>query len=193
MIKQPVSIGRMILGILTRRATGLLFSSSSVLAVGSADMTTQVFSVPLLDKLHRFTLAGHGREIVGAFFEQDSLNVCKAIVSICATICFLQIMTICKNAKVNYWSADMDLASMQPMPYIPDEDEDNEDDDNEQEPTTTSNGHVDNEDDEQLDDVVERERVKLERKQKRLDERLSKNPTKDDMVVFKRVNKYVNQ
>ncbi len=38
-------------------------------------MTTQVFSVPLLDKLHRFTLAGHGREIIGAFFEQDSLNV----------------------------------------------------------------------------------------------------------------------
>lgn len=46
-----------------------------VVAVGSADMTTQIFSVPLLDKLHRFTLAGHGREIVGAFFEQDSLNV----------------------------------------------------------------------------------------------------------------------
>ena len=48
---------------------------SRVVAVGSADMTTQVFSVPLLDKLHRFTLAGHGREIIGAFFEQDSLNV----------------------------------------------------------------------------------------------------------------------
>jgi hypothetical protein len=42
-------------------------------------MTTQVFSVPLLDKLHRFTLAGHGREIVGAFFEQDSLNVCPPL------------------------------------------------------------------------------------------------------------------
>lgn len=53
----------------------LFFSFYSVLAVGSADMTTQVFSVPLLDKLHRFTLAGHGREIIGAFFEQDSLNV----------------------------------------------------------------------------------------------------------------------
>lgn len=38
-------------------------------------MTTQVFSVPLLDKLHRFTLAGHGREIIGVFFELDSLNV----------------------------------------------------------------------------------------------------------------------
>jgi hypothetical protein len=54
-----------------------LSSSCRVVAVGSADMTTQVFSVPLLDKLHRFTLAGHGREIVGAFFEQDSLNVCE--------------------------------------------------------------------------------------------------------------------
>lgn len=52
-----------------------MHSLYSVVAVGSADMTTQVFSVPLLDKLHRFTLAGHGREIVGAFFEQDSLNV----------------------------------------------------------------------------------------------------------------------
>ena len=100
-------------------------------------------------------------------------------------------MTICKNAKVNYWAADMDLASMQAMPYIPDEEEEDDDDDaddDEQEPPTTSNGH---EDDEQLDDVVERERVKLERKQKRLDERLSKNPTKDDMVVFKRMNKYM--
>lgn len=93
-------------------------------------------------------------------------------------------MTICKNAKVNYWTADMDLASMEAMPYIHEEDEDEE-----EEMPTTSNGHADDEDDEQLDDVVERERVKLERKQKRLDERLSKNPTKDDMVVFKRMNK----
>ncbi len=57
----------------------ITFVFLSVLAVGSADMTTQVFSVPLLDKLHRFTLAGHGREIVGAFFEQDSLNVCRSL------------------------------------------------------------------------------------------------------------------
>ncbi len=99
-------------------------------------------------------------------------------------------MTICKNAKVNYWAADMDLASMKPMPYIPDEDEDDEDEDNDQEIPTSSNGHADNDDDnEQIDDLVERERVKLERKQKRLDERLLKNPTKDDMVVFKRMNK----
>jgi hypothetical protein len=99
-------------------------------------------------------------------------------------------MTICKNAKVNYWAADMDLASMKHMPYIPDEDEDDEDEDNDQEIPTSSNGHADNDDDnEQIDDLVERERVKLERKQKRLDERLLKNPTKDDMVVFKRMNK----
>jgi len=99
-------------------------------------------------------------------------------------------MTICKNAKVNYWAADMDLASMKPMPYIPDEDEDDEDEDNDQEIPTSSNGHADNDDDdEQIDDLVERERVKLERKQKRLDEHLLKNPTKDDMVVFKRMNK----
>jgi hypothetical protein len=96
-------------------------------------------------------------------------------------------MTICKNAKVNYWAADMDLASMKPMPYIPDEDEDDDDDDDDQEIPTSSNGNVDEE--EEIDDVVERERVKLERKQKRLDERLLKNPTKDDMVVFKRMNK----
>jgi hypothetical protein len=99
-------------------------------------------------------------------------------------------MTICKNAKVNYWAADMYLASMEPMPYI--HDEDNEDDDDEEMPTSP-NGHVDknddDDDDEQIDDVAERERAKLERKQKRLDERLLKNPTKDDMVVFKRMNK----
>jgi hypothetical protein len=95
-------------------------------------------------------------------------------------------MTICKNAKVNYWTADMDLASMVPMPYIPDEDDDDDDDDDQEIPTS-SNGNADEE--EEIDDVVERERVKLERKQKRLDERLLKNPTKDDMVVFKRMNK----
>jgi len=152
-------------------------SDSRVVAVGSADMTTQVFSVPLLDKLHRFTLAGHGREIVAAFFEQDSLNI----------------MTICKNAKVNYWAADMDLSSMKPMPYIQEDEEEDDDGEEEEEegdvPVSSSNGQNED-DDEHLDDVVERERAKLERKQKRLDERLQKNPTKDDMVVFKRINKF---
>ncbi|CAF5156940.1 unnamed protein product [Rotaria sp. Silwood1] len=46
-----------------------------VLAIISADMITQIFSVPLRDKLHRFILVSHVCEIVGAFFEQDSLNV----------------------------------------------------------------------------------------------------------------------
>lgn len=98
-------------------------------------------------------------------------------------------MTICKNAKVNYWAADMDLSSMEPMPYIPEVDEEG-DDENDDELPGSSNGHADNDDDdEQIDDVVERERTKLERKQKRLDEHFQKNPTKDDMVVFKRINK----
>jgi hypothetical protein len=84
MIKQPVSIGQRILGLLKQfflYYKELLSSVYSVVAVGSADMTTQVFSVPLLDKLHRFTLAGHGREIIGAFFEQDALNVCQEFYS----------------------------------------------------------------------------------------------------------------
>ncbi|CAF4969489.1 unnamed protein product [Rotaria sp. Silwood1] len=68
-------------------------------------MITQIFSVPLLDKLHRFILVSHVCEIVGACFEQDSLNI----------------MTVCKNAKVNYWTTDMDLASMESISYIPDE------------------------------------------------------------------------
>ena len=103
----------------------------------------------------------------------------------------VQIMTICKNAKVNYWAADMDLASMKPMAYIPDADD--EDDDDGQEIPASSNGRADDDDDnEELDDVVEQQQAKLERKQKRLDEHLQKNPTKDDMVVFKRMNKYVH-
>ena len=95
-------------------------------------------------------------------------------------------MTICKNAKVNYWTADMDLCSMKPMPYIPD-DNDNDDDDDDNEMITTPNR--DN-DDEQLDDIIEQQRIKLERKQKYLDEYLVKNPMKEDMVIFKRMNKY---
>jgi hypothetical protein len=97
-------------------------------------------------------------------------------------------MTICKNAKVNYWIVDMELSSMKPMPYIPDEDEDDDDDDNAEDMPAASNGHKDV-DDEQLDDIVEQQRAKLEQKQKRLDDRLQKNPTKDDMVVFKRLSK----
>ncbi|CAF4440353.1 unnamed protein product, partial [Rotaria magnacalcarata] len=70
---------------------------------------------------------------------------------------------------------------------ITDEEEDDDNDDDEI--PESSNGHADNDDDdEQLDDIVERERAKLERKQKRIDENLLKNPTKDDMVVFKRIN-----
>ncbi|CAF3073858.1 unnamed protein product [Rotaria sp. Silwood2] len=65
-----------------------------VLTVISADMTTKIFSVSLLDKLYRFILVSH---------------VCEII------------MTICKNAKVNYWTADMDLASIESISYIPDE------------------------------------------------------------------------
>ena len=103
-----------------------------------------------------------------------------------------QIMTICKNAKVNYWAADMDLASMKPMAYIPDADEEDDDDEGGQEMPASSNGRADDDDDnEELDDVVEQQQAKLEKKQKRLDEHLQKNPTKDDMVVFKRMNKYV--
>ena len=101
-------------------------------------------------------------------------------------------MTICKNAKVNYWAADMDLASMKPMAYIPEE-EDDGDDDNGQEMPASSNGRADDDDDnEELDDVVEQQQAKVERRQKRLDEHLQKNPTKDDMVVFKRMNKYID-
>ncbi|CAF1141250.1 unnamed protein product [Rotaria sp. Silwood1] len=100
-----------------------------VLAIISADMITQIFSVPLRDKLHRFILVSHVCEIVGAFFEQDSLN-----------------------------AADMDLASMESIPCILGENDD-------QEIPTSSNGHVDRNDDdndnEELDDVVERERIKL--------------------------------
>jgi hypothetical protein len=101
-------------------------------------------------------------------------------------------MTICKNAKVNYWSADMDLESMKHMPYITgdDDDDDDGDGDNDDDLPSSSNGPVNDDDDnEQLDDILEHQRARLERKQTRFDEHLLKNPTKDDMVVFKRVNK----
>ncbi|CAF3650501.1 unnamed protein product [Rotaria sp. Silwood1] len=59
--------------------------------------------------------------------------------------------------------ADMDLASMESIPYIPGENDD-------QEIPTSSNGHVDRNDDdndnEELDDVVEPERIKLLAKNK---------------------------
>lgn len=58
-----------------------------------------------------------------------------------------------------------------------------------QEISTSWNGHVHKNDDEELNDFVEREWIELERKEKLLDEYLMKNPTKDDMIVFERMNK----
>ncbi|CAF0977001.1 unnamed protein product, partial [Didymodactylos carnosus] len=152
-------------------------NDSRVLAVGSADMTTQVFSVPLLDKLHRFTLAGHGREIIGVFFELNSLNI----------------MTICKNAKVNYWEADMELSTMKPFVWTEDDYsdlEENDVDENEQTKTTMNNEEQTAEDNEDLDEIVERQRSKLEIQQKRYEERALKNMGKHDLVKFKRLAKH---
>lgn len=98
-------------------------------------------------------------------------------------------MTICKNAKVNYWAADMELSSMQAMPYINSDDESDNGDEDDEETNGKATNRSDDDDDEFIDDALEREQKRLERKQKRIDERLAKNPTKDDMVVFKRISK----
>ncbi|XP_048480897.1 periodic tryptophan protein 2 homolog [Plutella xylostella] len=67
-------------------------SCSRLLAVGSKDTTTKIYSVDYLDNLSMYSLSGHTDKIVGVFFENKSLDL----------------ISVSRNGQVCLWEANLD-------------------------------------------------------------------------------------
>ncbi|KAJ0179133.1 hypothetical protein K1T71_004845 [Dendrolimus kikuchii] len=67
-------------------------SCSKLLAVGSKDTTTKIYTVDYLDNLNMYSLSGHTDKIVGVFFEKKSLDL----------------ITISRNGQVCLWESTID-------------------------------------------------------------------------------------
>ncbi|CAG9791750.1 unnamed protein product [Diatraea saccharalis] len=65
---------------------------SRVLAVGSKDTTTKIYTVDYLDNFNMYSLSGHTDKIVGTFFEKNSLDL----------------ITVSRNGQVCLWEANID-------------------------------------------------------------------------------------
>lgn len=65
---------------------------SKLLAVGSKDTTTKIYTVDYLDNLNMYSLSGHTDKIVGTFFEKKSLDL----------------ITVSRNGQVCLWEANLD-------------------------------------------------------------------------------------
>lgn len=65
---------------------------SRLLAVGSKDTTTKVYTAEYLDNLNMYSLSGHTDKIVGTFFEKKSLDL----------------ITVSRNGQVCLWEASID-------------------------------------------------------------------------------------
>ncbi|XP_046978620.1 periodic tryptophan protein 2 homolog [Vanessa cardui] len=67
-------------------------SCGKLLAVGSKDTTTKIFTSEYLDNLNMYSLSGHTDKIVGVFFEKASLDL----------------ITVSRNGQVCLWEATID-------------------------------------------------------------------------------------
>ncbi|XP_050341995.1 periodic tryptophan protein 2 homolog isoform X1 [Nymphalis io] len=67
-------------------------SCGKLLAVGSKDTTTKIFTSEYLDNLNMYSLSGHTDKIVGVFFEKSSLDL----------------ITVSRNGQVCLWEATID-------------------------------------------------------------------------------------
>ncbi|CAH2979650.1 unnamed protein product [Chilo suppressalis] len=65
---------------------------SKVLAVGSKDTTTKIYTVDYLDNFNMYALSGHTDKIIGTFFEKKSLDL----------------ITVSRNGQVCMWEASID-------------------------------------------------------------------------------------
>ncbi|XP_053600590.1 periodic tryptophan protein 2 homolog [Plodia interpunctella] len=65
---------------------------SRLLAVGSKDTTTKIYTVDYLDNISMYSLSGHTDKIVGVFFEKKSLDL----------------ITVSRNGQVCLWEANLD-------------------------------------------------------------------------------------
>lgn len=66
---------------------------SKLLAVGSKDTTTKIYTVDYLDNLSMYSLSGHTDKIVGVFFEKKSLDL----------------ITVSRNGQVCLWESNIDI------------------------------------------------------------------------------------
>ncbi|CAG9562910.1 unnamed protein product [Danaus chrysippus] len=71
-------------------------SCGKLLAVGSKDTTTKIYTAEYLDNLNMYSLSGHTDKIVGVFFEQKSLDL----------------ITVSRNGQVCLWDASLDSDSL---------------------------------------------------------------------------------
>jgi periodic tryptophan protein 2 len=65
---------------------------SRLLAAGSKDTTTKIYTVDYLDNINMYSLSGHTDKIVGTFFEKKSLDL----------------ITVSRNGQVCLWEASID-------------------------------------------------------------------------------------
>ncbi|XP_026333616.1 periodic tryptophan protein 2 homolog isoform X1 [Hyposmocoma kahamanoa] len=68
-------------------------SCSKLLAVGSKDTTTKIYTIEYLDNLNMYSLSGHTDKIVGVFFEKKSLDL----------------ITVSRNGQICLWEASIDM------------------------------------------------------------------------------------
>lgn len=67
-------------------------SCGKLLAVGSKDTTTKIYTIEYLDNLNMYSLSGHTDKVVGVFFEKRSLDL----------------TTVSRNGQVCLWEASID-------------------------------------------------------------------------------------
>ncbi|XP_041972804.1 periodic tryptophan protein 2 homolog [Aricia agestis] len=68
-------------------------SCGKLLAVGSKDTTTKIYTIDYLDNLNMYALSGHTDKIVGVFFEKKSLDL----------------ISVSRNGQVCLWEASIDM------------------------------------------------------------------------------------
>ncbi|KAK3099531.1 hypothetical protein FSP39_005884 [Pinctada imbricata] len=76
-------------------------TDSSAFCVGSKDMNTRVYGTQRYENLVVYSMGGHGDAIVGAFFEQSSLDL----------------YSVSQNGHICVWESDTDLDGL--IPYVP--------------------------------------------------------------------------
>ncbi|XP_045459792.1 periodic tryptophan protein 2 homolog [Melitaea cinxia] len=67
-------------------------SCGKLLAVGSKDTTTKIYTADYLDNINMYSLSGHTDKIVGVFFEKGSLDL----------------ITVSRNGQICLWEASID-------------------------------------------------------------------------------------
>ncbi|XP_075972567.1 periodic tryptophan protein 2 homolog [Anticarsia gemmatalis] len=68
-------------------------SCSKLLAVGSKDTTTKIYTVDYLDNVNMYSLSGHTDKVSGVFFEKKSLDL----------------ITVSRNGQICLWEASIDM------------------------------------------------------------------------------------